>query len=1395
MKRSVLWMILLAGTLLPLMAQDPDTCTVKEQEYGTSGSFQATDFLTADQGIVAGSSLSLDTQELDLDNLVLGIDQPFYVDYLSEGAGASHLFGFFFFDIDTDKDGLPDFFETAATDDLDGDGLVNSVDDDDDNDGILDVADVKPGGITQMPASYFRNGTVAAANSEDGNDYWQFLPNSVINDGGDYDGYFEHPGVYLYVDNNNNEIPDALEYTVGANKIPPFAVDKNYNTTLYTGTAVKGLLGTWPYEGTPGNTVDDKYHWTGSTIFYIADDDGGWGQTGHYLNYTPYGSLYKDVSGSGDASPDYLIYGTDDITSNQIPDALKVVAEDGTVSALMDTDSPAVEMYKYRWHEGNISGAREMVFFLVVFWGSGGSNVNTYYSKSAFNLDSAPGSPGRNGATTGDSFGGADTSIGTNWFPHHQNLGNHNALAQDVWGVDWTQIATTPTDGTSPQRLTTPDNSLVTQDWIDEVENYRTDRRIIQHRALADWFNSSPVNANTKIENRYGIDMGDETESSIIRASNGNMVHLMVGAPRNTKDAWLLGWEDLFSGGDRDFEDVVFYVKREAGGQIQSLNVAKDLNEGLASDADYSLSQVSFKFQDNFVDSLWGTEKTYINYYYRFGNADEWIPLLGGQHLHDPDIFTALGTVVESSGIVTREVTLQVAEKATELYWKVEMNTESVDTFKPEIFSAVVGYQSLVHDFYYNSAVVPNSNINYFASFEAPDGAWSEKKNRGHLYALQTFVHGTASTYEPTLVNDEDSPELTPNEQPSSVYTYKNSTGTTNLFKWDAGVSLKAQVTDLSKSRKIYTYLSASNLDGSHKNDLTRVDLDPDTYNSQVVSAMELDDTRPGGVWLNNFHDPGADTQDEDSASLWLINWIHGYYNPVVASKAVVSRDEIREWVMGGVNRASPMIVRAPGLPYWVENTPTSEIKIEDRSNYINFALSQNDIETRVIIGSDNGLIHCIDAGKWVGAAETSADGLTEYEWADGHYEDENFGTGEEKWAFLPGHLLEDVKFNYTNSNPDAPGVIASSDGTGTHTIVKDDNGDWRRVAVFTQGYQGGTLTAGTSVRTGNAIWAMDITDIDNPIPLWHRQDRRAHNIINPPAIAWMEFSSGDPKWVVGYSTGGTAVIDKKPAFYLVEAMDGTQVVVKGVGSTASKGVDVMLGTPALVDSDQNGYGDLVVGATSEGRVYVYNTKTSTLRQRSYSNASFFLAPNVKINSDGSIDLVAVSGDSPLIYDEPSGNFTNTVYVIRYDNGSWTDLGDFDLPQNHKAFSRPKVVNDQLVLGTTTGDTFNFCDFDPDEPGDLLLYDLTALNTDPLEARLQDYGSILAPIIISNNRVFAHTSTSDSGDPNKKGSAIRVTQSANNAEALAEVSVGETFGVLAWQDEILKKLRTYSEQP
>ncbi len=1340
------------------LAQD-STCNEVTKSYNP-GNFDPGDFLETDSGIVIDDDISLDTnRELDLENLVLGLDQPFYVDYLSEGAGASHLFGFFFFDIDTDLDGIPDFFETGPNDDLDGDLLLNFEDLDDDNDGIPDLADVGPGPANSMPASAFRNGTAAAANGEHANNYWQFVPNSVVTEG-TYTGYFEHPGAYLYLDSNSNNIPDMMEYRAGYNTIPPYVVDKDVMTghPFNDGEQVPGFLGNFSYSGTPADTVDDSFHWIGSTVFYIADDDGGTGQHSTYLTYTPYGTRFSDTSGTTNAQPDYLIYGTSDIDDDRIPSELK--NEDGSARI----DPRGQEYWRYRWYTSDVSGSREMVFFLVVFYPSGGSNVNTYYSKSGFNLDTPPSNPGRNGATSGDAFG---TTNYNNWFPGRRDLDDHNLMTQAVFGEDWYDIVNVP-----PNNFTTPTAiNPANQAWVDEWENWNQNRRVIQYRALADWFSGTAVDANDIINGRYSINMASENDSSIIRAIGGRMAHLMVGAPEESQNAWLLGWEDLFGGGDRDFEDVVFYVKREAGGQLQSLNVAEELRETYD---DFSLSQVTFDFVDNFDDDLWGVEGNYVNYYYRLAGNDDWIPLLGDQHERNPDLFQpgSNGETIENSGRIRRRVTIEIQDKKQEVYWKVEMATNNVDIFTPVVYEAEVSYQFLVHDFFYNSAIIPNSNIRYIPAFQTPNLDWPEtNRNRGHLYSLRTFEHGSTLTVVENNVNPETTPELQPGQP----------------FNWDAGVTMLQNFL-AGTERVIYSYVPQGTAVNGLNDNLRRVNISLGSVDPDVVTAFNLTDEKQNNIWINNFHEPDALVQDRTSASLWLSSWIHGYSNPTVADGDLVANGPERSWLLGGINRASVQVVRATGLAPFVFG---SDVPLEVKRSYVDFISSEEQLNlpTRLLIGSESGMLHMIDAGTWVGRRKSASD-----VWADGHYLNDNFGTGAEVWSYLPGHLLDDIKFNYTGAST----VSAKVDATAISAVIGTTD-NWQRVAFVTQGYKGGSETSGGQTLTGNAIIALDITDPDDPSPMWERVDDNTQDMVNPPSIGWAEMN-GNNSWIIAYASGATPVTGQAPSFYLVNALTGQEIANVSVGTADPD--HVMVGTPALLDTDNNGYVDYVVGATSEGIIYAANLKTgNTLTTTTVNNARFFHTPNVSVLDEENLELYIISSDHPYVYDEDlysGSNFQNGVYGYTFSltDRTFTLNGSYQLPERHKVFARPALVGDQLVIGTATGDTLSLCDADPSDPGNLTLLDTNLLNAgDPPITDTVSLGAPIAgSIIVYGREILAHVNNVT--EASAVASPFARIQSRDGSPNVADIShpeptahrIATVFGTLGWQDNLMRNL-------
>ena len=517
-------------------------------------------------------------------------------------------------------------------------------------------------------------------------------------------------------------------------------------------------------------------------------------------------------------------------------------------------------------------------------------------------------------------------------------------------------------------------------------------------------------------------------------------------------------------------------------------------------------------------------------------------------------------------------------------------------------------------------------------------------------------------------------------------------------------------------------------------------------------------------------------------------NWVHGFQNPLISSGAVLDRGPEREWVLGGINRASPLVLRAPGTPNWFNGTG---IPVDNKRSYLDFANSdaQKNLGTRIVIGTDYGLIHCIRAGRWETGPAEAPDG-TDYDPADGHYEEDPqdaasgpYGSGSESWALIPEHLLDDLKFNYTGANP----ITAKVDATAVSSIVYHEN-EWKRVVVFSQGYKGGKEQFETETRLGTGVWALDLTDPDDPIPLWQRTDSHVQDLINPPTMGWVEQSGGDPQWMVAYASGGTPVPDHIPSFTLVNAYTGELIRNLEVGTASAKGIDTMIGTPSFADLDNNGFMDHLFGATSEGILFAYDLRAGGSTQNYKINTTFFLAPNVQTDGTGKATIVALSGDSPLIYDEPEGTFTNSVYVLEYNSNTstWVEQGNFNLPTKHKAFSRPKLVGSQLIVGTTTGDTFNFCDFDRDDPGDLLLYDLSQLAGDPLEDSVSGFGPTLAPILVSDGAISVHRSVSSRTEPNHSSSVFK--HQRGQSSEVKKIPVGKVFGVIGWQNDTMDKL-------
>ena len=81
------------------------------------------------------------------------------------------------------------------------------------------------------------------------------------------------------------------------------------------------------------------------------------------------------------------------------------------------------------------------------------------------------------------------------------------------------------------------------------------------------WLNAAAV---TRLSNEFGITFSSSDTYSMEITRNSKFSHLVIGAPANDPTQWILGWEDLYSGGDTDHNDIVFKIQRKTEGRAVS---------------------------------------------------------------------------------------------------------------------------------------------------------------------------------------------------------------------------------------------------------------------------------------------------------------------------------------------------------------------------------------------------------------------------------------------------------------------------------------------------------------------------------------------------------------------------------------------------------------------------------------------------------------------------------------------------------------------------------------------------------------------------------------------------------------------------------------------------------
>ncbi|WP_375756312.1 DUF4114 domain-containing protein [Corallococcus exercitus] len=450
------------------------------------------------------------------DRIVFAQDQLLRVTFVDKYAGATHAFGYVYYD-DLVARG---YVNTQGTPDSADDTLVDA-----NGNGILDLHEDLYGlaptsgpqarpyiGVSRRCTSSFTSGGFQYSQPElalNANCTSAFLRQELT------DARPGHTFEYYMVD------------VVGA--FTPSA------TSPSAGFSDQGLFGRLPNLLEPRDAANN-FMGLGSLVFLNTDDDF------NVDTYRALGLVPDATSADPNGIPDY------DVSRYDLRGQVRAVNPDPGITAADRT----VDL-------GVIPGGRELVFFLVTAF------------EMSHNVDNGTVFPCLRKAANGQCTLHLKTPLSV-------------FFSKAKWNLDQDPLGTVPTaqrnigcNYSDSCRADSPQTSATA------CTVYGTSQK------LCGWLDSE-VRDRLTTPAYGGVSLPLEA-ASVPAPGNGNMPHALLVAPSTQPSPWMLGFEDLNGGGDRDFNDFVVLFQGLAGSTARS----KVLNPP---DAGCAVSRVRFQKTD-----------------------------------------------------------------------------------------------------------------------------------------------------------------------------------------------------------------------------------------------------------------------------------------------------------------------------------------------------------------------------------------------------------------------------------------------------------------------------------------------------------------------------------------------------------------------------------------------------------------------------------------------------------------------------------------------------------------------------------------------------------------------------------------------------------------------------
>ncbi|NRD43440.1 DUF4114 domain-containing protein [Corallococcus exiguus] len=696
---------------------------------------------------------------------------------------------------------------------------------------------------------------------------------------------------------------------------------------------------------------------------------------------------------------------------------------------------------------------------------------------------------------------------------------------------------------------------------------------------------------------------GTKADGTVTNASLDRMnfmPHVIVGAPTTDPFRWILGFEDLSGGGDRDFNDIVFMINKENGGGAKSNTVSSDVMTSSLG-PDFTITKVRFRRQDDIAPyANPGPPPTGI----RAGcsKAPCWtenpvgsnactasgVPptinysiavdcrVLDDKGAYQPNPNPAwIPVVFPTTTPPTQEVELDLLAMGvtgSQLCWKVDISSPN-DRCVPIIDDVDIGYQAVRSGAYARSSPSTLGNVAIWGVNETPGQAWGTgwPNTAGTLPGPGIRAYDGTKDYSirgrlylQSLYNPEDPSKTAANE------------------RWEAGRVMAVALTSAADplNRKLYTTDSSGNRAevknmAGDKNSVLFPDSLCNDF-SEIDNRFKYDmnhDGRCGTPTIDKDDFPDKHIEGRENERDFLVDWLYGYEN----RQATGSDNVRRPWGMGGINLSTVAVAVPPYQDNWYQNAkPTERDLYRD-----NFMTPLDKRGTVAYVGTMTGALHAFDTGDFRNALR---DGCIGWDQQRGYFEPKacgsasspaarEYGTGEELFAYMPNMMLSQYRNQYvrfrgsaTLPKPqiDASPTIANVDlGTKATWTDASITFDWKPSATASRNLGAKTVLVSASGKSNPTVFALDITRPDlpaqYPLPMWEfsladstvaTEFGKDPSVVPPDntgsrhapsvaRIAWNGSADKDRRWVAVVGTDYEPATKRAGAVFLLDMKTG----------------------------------------------------------------------------------------------------------------------------------------------------------------------------------------------------------------------------------------------------------------